>query len=410
MHYKKRFSAQVNGAASIIGGTDYHILASSAELVLPEQSTVLYAELIWGGYSPSYTGEEGIPAEDSPIILTNQADTFRLTAAGSIDPAAIAASKEVNEPGADADTKHSSIICYAEVTSVIQAGGAGIYTIGGLPGTGDRAEDRAGITNWVLAVLYQHDTKPFGEISLLVRDEEGVQPPENPWTAISGLCAPASSLLQGAWLVSAADMTLSFEENLPVSGRFMAVGAETEGRVRSYSLTEAPSSGTVVLGSTGEFGYRPYSGFTGTDAFIYSVTDNNGVSYSGSVTIRAAALQDVQPVKAHISSSAVQIHRPVNAAPVCEQAPKDDSDVESPPCSLNTPPGNGTAVVASDGSYTYTPNPHFKGMDSFTVKIRDPEKGTQTATVIVHVSAEADRADPDEAWTAEEVEERPSDE
>ncbi|MVP00256.1 Ig-like domain-containing protein [Paenibacillus lutrae] len=409
MPYKKRFSAHVNGAASIIGGTDYHAAPSSAELVLPEHSTVLYAELIWGRYDPSYTREERIPSVDSPVFLTNQAGTFRLTASGSISPAAVAAARELNGAAADAGTKRSSIVLYTEVTSLIKACGAGIYTIGELPGTGDRAGDQTGKTDWTLAVLYQNDTRPFGEISLLVWDEEEVHPPNNPLTAVSGLCAPASSLLKGAWLVSAADVTLSFGENLPVSGRFTAAGAESEGLVQTYSLTEAPSSGTVIFGSTGEFRYRSYTGFTGTDAFTYSVTDNKGVSYPGSVTIRAVALQDVEPVKAHISSNAAQIHRPVNAA-VCEQAPQDDSDPDSRPCSLKTPPSNGTAVVAPDGSYTYTPNPDFKGTDSFTVNIRDPDKGTQAATVIVHVSAEADRADPVEPWTTEEAEERSSDE
>ena len=54
--------------------------------------------------------------------------------------------------------------------------------------------------------------------------------------------------------------------------------------------------------------------------------------------------------------------------------------------SKTTDPGNGTVVVNSDGTFTYTPNTGFSGTDSFTYTIRDADGDTSTSTVAVRVN------------------------
>ncbi|MBU1224595.1 MAG: retention module-containing protein, partial [Gammaproteobacteria bacterium] len=53
---------------------------------------------------------------------------------------------------------------------------------------------------------------------------------------------------------------------------------------------------------------------------------------------------------------------------------------------------NGTVVVNSDGTITYTPNPNYNGPDSITYTISDGQGGTATATVDVTVTAVNDVA------------------
>ena len=48
---------------------------------------------------------------------------------------------------------------------------------------------------------------------------------------------------------------------------------------------------------------------------------------------------------------------------------------------------NGTVVVNSDGSYTYTPNLNFNGTDSFTFTASDGTVGSNAATVTLTVAA-----------------------
>ncbi|MEL0583768.1 MAG: tandem-95 repeat protein [Candidatus Thiodiazotropha sp. (ex. Lucinoma kazani)] len=69
-----------------------------------------------------------------------------------------------------------------------------------------------------------------------------------------------------------------------------------------------------------------------------------------------------------------------------------DSDPEGDPLSVtsHTQPANGTLVQNANGSFLYTPNVGFFGMDIFTYTISDGNGGTDTATVTVTVDAVAD--------------------
>lgn len=64
-----------------------------------------------------------------------------------------------------------------------------------------------------------------------------------------------------------------------------------------------------------------------------------------------------------------------------------------------TQPSNGTVVVNPDGSYTYTPNAGFTGVDSFSYTITDANGNTTTATVRITVTAAAEAADEELAET-----------
>lgn len=55
--------------------------------------------------------------------------------------------------------------------------------------------------------------------------------------------------------------------------------------------------------------------------------------------------------------------------------------------SLGTAATKGTAVVAADGTYTYTPNADYNGADSFTVTVKDSAGASATQTVNVTVAA-----------------------
>ncbi|MED4045579.1 cadherin-like domain-containing protein, partial [Priestia aryabhattai] len=48
---------------------------------------------------------------------------------------------------------------------------------------------------------------------------------------------------------------------------------------------------------------------------------------------------------------------------------------------LLTGPVNGTVVVNPDGTYTYTPNENYNGVDSFSVVVSDGQGGTAISTI-----------------------------
>jgi hypothetical protein len=64
-----------------------------------------------------------------------------------------------------------------------------------------------------------------------------------------------------------------------------------------------------------------------------------------------------------------------------------DADGDTLSVSQHTDPANGSVVVNTDGSLTYTPDPGFTGTDSFTYQASDGTILSNVATVTVTVSA-----------------------
>ncbi|MEK7269320.1 MAG: tandem-95 repeat protein, partial [Planctomycetota bacterium] len=66
-----------------------------------------------------------------------------------------------------------------------------------------------------------------------------------------------------------------------------------------------------------------------------------------------------------------------------------DTDAESNPLTAvkTTDPSNGTVVLNSNGSFTYTPNGNFNGDDTFKYKANDGTNDSNEATVTIHVTA-----------------------
>ncbi len=153
------------------------------------------------------------------------------------------------------------------------------------------------------------------------------------------------------------------------------------------------ANGVVELNADGSFTYTPTTGYSGTDTFTYTISDEAS-GWHGHV----AGLHN-----GHTSTATVSITvtpAPVNEAP----AAADDSatTAEDTPAVIDVktndtdPNGDdisiasvGTAqhgtVVILDGTITYTPATNFHGTDTFEYTITDGEL-TDTATVTVTVT------------------------
>ena len=68
-----------------------------------------------------------------------------------------------------------------------------------------------------------------------------------------------------------------------------------------------------------------------------------------------------------------------------------DNDIDGDTVIVNTTsvsdPANGTVVLNSDGTFTYTPNADFFGSDSFVYEVTDGNGGTAQATVDITVDS-----------------------
>lgn len=163
----------------------------------------------------------------------------------------------------------------------------------------------------------------------------------------------------------------------------------------------AANGGTLTISAVGkpQFGaattngqtvtYTPTANFTGTDIFSYVVSDGKGGTSTGSVTIIVNGPDGANQSPTAANDSATT---PSGATVLIDVLANDaDANGDSLSISLDGQPQHGAAVV-QNGKISYTPNPGFAGVDSFTYIVSDGKGGTATATVTVTVSEQSNSA------------------
>jgi len=142
--------------------------------------------------------------------------------------------------------------------------------------------------------------------------------------------------------------------------------------------TTSAQGASVVLRADGTFDYDPRqalalqalkAGEVRADTFTYRLLDSTGdQSQAVTVTISVNGIND----------SPIAVNDIISVAPSATTAIdvlKNDIDPDSPfnltSLQLGLLPSNGTVSKLANGQFTYTPNPGFRGSDSFTYQISD---------------------------------------
>ncbi|MED5016381.1 isopeptide-forming domain-containing fimbrial protein [Paenibacillus chibensis] len=221
--------------------------SSAAQLVLPAGSTVLYAELIWGG-SYIFTGQIDLSSFiNNPVTLTTPAGTFSVTP----DPA--------TANSVDFGNNMTAYVRSANVTTLIQQGGAGTYTTGNVVGTivipNDPTGNHAG---WTLGVIYQNPSLPFRNLSIragavLVQASAG-----SVTTTLTGFATPLSGVLGGRALFSAqeGDANRTGDQALFGTTSATAIALSGPNNFAANFFASQINNDSGNLDTTGTFGTR----------------------------------------------------------------------------------------------------------------------------------------------------------
>jgi large repetitive protein len=158
-------------------------------------------------------------------------------------------------------------------------------------------------------------------------------------------------------------------------------------------------NGTISIGPGGVLTYTPNANFNGSDTITYVISDGNGGTSTAAVTVTVTPVNDA-PVAVNDSATTNE-DTPVTLNPL-----GNDTDIDGDPLTITaaTSP-NGTVVINSDGTITFTPAPNFNGPTTITYTISDGNGGTSTATISVTVDSINDVpvANPSTAATNEDT-------
>ena len=171
-------------------------------------------------------------------------------------------------------------------------------------------------------------------------------------------------------------LKLSVSEDSSVTG---LSGTDVDGDSLIFSLDSDGKEGNAIIKPDGSFIYTPDPNYSGSDSFTYRVSDGQGGSTTGTVSVTVNAIND-----APTSPGAnITVDEDETATGLLSA---EDVDGDRLSFELGDGPTNGTATVNADGSYSYTPNAGYNGADSFTYTVSDGNGGTATATMSLTVT------------------------
>ena len=157
--------------------------------------------------------------------------------------------------------------------------------------------------------------------------------------------------------------------------------ADTYPAGAGFAQTSDPAHGTVTWNGDGTYTYTPDPGFTGSDAFTFTVDDGTSVSSSAIVTISVMAPADLpcqDATRTIDAGTSLSVATWLAAVPVLCTAPGG---------AVVTVDGTPTAGSGSiDGAGAYTPPSGFLGTDLVTVGVvagGGAARGTATLAVSV---------------------------
>src|SRR5690606_12115484 len=135
----------------------------------------------------------------------------------------------------------------------------------------------------------------------------------------------------------------------------------------TYTLVTDPANGSVVFNANGTFAYTPDTDFSGIDSFIYRVSDGNGGTDTATVALNLTGQNDA-PVAQNDEFSGLEDNGAITGT-----VASNDSDIDGDTLTYTLIGDvlSGSLTFNADGSFSYTPDADFNGIDSFTYRVSD---------------------------------------
>ena len=180
----------------------------------------------------------------------------------------------------------------------------------------------------------------------------------------------------------AVDDAATTPEDVAVNINVRSNDLDVDGDVLELAIASGAAHGAAVINETGTVTYTPAANYHGPDSFGYLLSDGQGGSATGTVSLTVVSVNDAPVAMDDVATT------PEDQG-VTVEVMANDSDVDGDRLRvLSASPGTkGLTVVNEDGTVTYTPRPNLNGSDSFTYTLGDGLGYSVSAQVSVSITA-----------------------
>ncbi|MCA8986412.1 MAG: tandem-95 repeat protein [Planctomycetaceae bacterium] len=166
-------------------------------------------------------------------------------------------------------------------------------------------------------------------------------------------------------------------EDSQLDGQLIAVDPDGDELVY-YTIAE-PEHGQLTVNPDGSFTYIPDANFNGPDKFVFQASDGIAASYFTQINIQVNPVNDAPTA----DDGTLFVTEDIAAS---GSVTGTDPDNDTLTFSVATQPSYGILIFNPDGTYTYTPNTNFNGVDSFTFSANDGSESSAPATISLTVN------------------------
>jgi len=158
--------------------------------------------------------------------------------------------------------------------------------------------------------------------------------------------------------------------------------SDVDGDSLTVTTVGSASHGSVTH-SASSVSYTPAHDYFGSDSFTYTIADGHGGFATATVFVTVNNVNDPPVANADSYSVNQDITLTVPAPGVLGNDTDVDGDTLHAALVANA--SHGSVTLNANGSFTYIPNAHFSGFDTFTYKANDSHVDSNVATVTIHV-------------------------
>ncbi len=162
---------------------------------------------------------------------------------------------------------------------------------------------------------------------------------------------------------------------------------DVDGDALMAAVVSQPSHGVVAVSTNGSFVYQPSAGYVGIDQFAYRISD--GFVTSQPVTVVVDVMNRLPVAVGDSYRISHDRTLAVNAQSGVLANDRDPDDMLT--VSLEEGVQHGDLVLQQDGSFVYTPDAKYAGLDFFTYTVFDGAHTVEPLTVTIDVTNSAPR-------------------